>query len=173
MNEKNAPRTVIGPDTVINGEIHSRQDLVIQGRVEGALQVDAVLFIETGGTAEAEVTANHAVVAGSFQGSLTAVDVLEIAETGRVRGDVTAPRMLVADGAVVNAEIRMGGGAGVASGDAAEETADTRPSKTDKRTVYSYTVPAETAAEVVETEPVEVVKAAAPKAKKGGRKKKG
>ncbi len=184
MSEKNTPRTVIGPDTVVNGEIHSKQDLVVQGRVEGTLQVDAVLFIETDGVVEADVTANHAVVAGTFQGDLKAMDALEVAQTGRILGRVNSPRILVSDGAILNADIRMSGGdAGAA--DVNEEADVPRSETSTRRSSYSYTRPAkETTPSVVEDEGedevdepevVEVSKAPAPrvsKAKKGGKKKK-
>ena len=176
MNDKKTSRTVIGPETVVSGEIRSGQDLVVQGRVEGSLRVDAVLFIEEGGAAEAEVTANHVVVAGNFNGALTATDALEIAETGRIEGSVAAPRMVVADGALVNAEIRMSGDAGDVRGDAAGASAETRQAGAGERTVYSYTVPAgtgKTEAAVEETAAeVEVVEAAAaPKTRKKKKKK--
>ena len=184
MSEKNAPRTVIGPDTVVNGEIHSKQDLVIQGRVKGTLQVDAVLFVEVGGLVEAEVKANHVVVAGTFQGTLEAVDALEVAGTGRVQGQVTAPRMRIADGAVLNAEIRMSNEPAPRAGDRDEAEAP-RATKTTGRSVYTYTVPAveatatttqpspktEEAPELDAPELEEVTaQAASPKEKKGGKK---
>ncbi len=179
MSDKNASRTIIGPDTVINGEIHAKQDLVVQGRLNGTLQVDAVLFVETGGVIEAEVTANHAVIAGTFQGNLEVVDALEVAETGRVMGQVKAPRMLVADGAVLNAELQMSGTSTPAA--EVEATSEATLETKTSRSVYSYTLPAtdKTAAapvveDEVDAEPPEVVEVAAaatPKAKKGGKKK--
>jgi cytoskeletal protein CcmA (bactofilin family) len=182
MSEKNASRTVIGPDTVVNGEIHATQDLVVQGRVNGTLQVDAVLFVETGGVIEAEVKANHAVIAGTFQGTLEVVDALEVAETGRVMGRVQAPRMLVADGAVLNAELKMSGGFTPAA-EVEEATEATLDTVTTRRSVYSYTLPAtekapaapaaddEAAVDADEPEVVEVAATTPPKSKKGGKKK--
>jgi len=183
MSDKNASRTIIGPDTVVNGEIHAKQDLVVQGRLNGTLQVDAVLFVETGGLIEADVTANHAVIAGTFQGNLEVLDALEVAETGRVMGQVKAPRMLVADGAVLNAKLQMSGNFSAAATEVEATTEAALDTKTTRRSVYSYTLPAtdktaaapvvedEDAGEADEPEVVEVAAAAKPKAKKGGKKK--
>ena len=178
MSENNGPRTVIGPDARVKGEIHSGGDLVVQGRVEGSLSVDAVLFIETAGLVEAEVDAHHVVIAGTFKGNLVARDALEVAETGRVQGRVTAPRMLVADGGILNAEISMSGEAAPAAMTEGEAV-EAQPAKTATRSVYTYSVP-----EPKETYPsrepatedsaaVEVIEAAVPatKTKKGGKKK--
>jgi len=175
MSDKNAPRTVIGPDTVVNGEINSKQDLVVQGRVSGTIKVDAVLFIETSGVVEAVVTANHAVVAGTFEGELEA-SVLEVAQTGRITGQVKAPRILVADGAVLNAKIHMSGGAAPAA--EGEEVAEAPLAATStRRSVYSYTLPvsdktpAPVEDEIEDLEVVEVARSAKPPAKKGSKKK--
>ncbi|MFH1533051.1 MAG: polymer-forming cytoskeletal protein [Pseudomonadota bacterium] len=183
MSEKNAPRTIIGPFTVVNGEIQSKQDLVIQGRVDGSLQVDAVLFIEAGAVVEAAVKANHAVVAGTFQGDLEA-DVLEVAQTGRVMGRVKAPRMVIADGAIVNAEIHMSGGFAPAA-EVEEAAAAPLATTSTRRSVYSYTLPTAEKAPAPAPAPVEddneidedlevVAKAevTTPAADKGGKKKK-
>jgi cytoskeletal protein CcmA (bactofilin family) len=186
MTDQNAKRTVIGPDTVVNGEIQSKQDLVIQGRVEGTLSVDAVLFIEVGGVVDGDVTATHVVIAGTLKGTLEVEDALEVAETGRVMGQVTAPRMLVADGALMNAELRMSGAPLPATETAAEVTeavATPRDTQATRRSVYSYTLPAtqQAAPDAVEDddadveEPGDVVEVAATpgeQAKKGGKKKK-
>ena len=181
MSENKGPRTVIGPDARVIGEIHSKGDLVIQGRVEGSLAVDAVLFVEAAGIVEAEVNARHVVIAGTFNGNLIARDVLEVAETGRVQGRVTAPRMLVADGGILNAEISMSG-EGAAAAMTEGEAVEAQPAKTGTRSVYTYSVPkadpsqdqARSAQEATEDPPaVEVVEAAVPasKTKKGGKKK--
>ena len=183
MSDQNAKRTVIGPDTVVSGEIHSKQDLVIQGRVEGTLGVDAVLFIEADGLVEGDVAATHVVVAGTFKGNLEVEDALEVAETGRVMGQVKAPRMLVADGAIMNAELRMSGAAVAPPETAAVTPAEAEDTKSTRRSVYSYTLPATQQApapvEPVEDDlaedeapAVEVVEAATQQAKKGGKKKK-
>ena len=173
MSEKNAPRTVIGADTVVSGEVHATQDLVVHGRVDGAIRADAVLFIEADGVVEATVTANHAVIAGTFQGDLDCMEALEVTESGRIHGNVRAPRMLIADGAILNAEISMTSGGG--SSKEAAEVAAPRVTTTSTRSVYTYSVPTPEA--VLETEiegaatVVEVVKAPARKVTKGGKKK--
>ena len=62
MTEKSTPRTIIGADTVVKGEIITSQDLVVQGRVEGTLRVDAVLFIEEEGVVEADGSGSRQVL---------------------------------------------------------------------------------------------------------------
>ena len=142
MSESNGPRTVIGPDARVKGEIHSEGDLVVQGRVEGSLSVDAVLFIETAGVVEAEVNARHVVIAGAFQGNLVARDAAEVAKTGRVQGRVTAPRMLVADGGILNAEVCMSGEAAPAAETMIKgEAVEAAPTRGAPRSVYTYSVP--------------------------------
>ncbi|MBM4372542.1 MAG: polymer-forming cytoskeletal protein [Deltaproteobacteria bacterium] len=174
MGDKTTPRTVIGPDIRIVGELHAAEDLVVHGRLEGTLRVDAVLFVERDGFVEGNATVRHAVVAGSFQGSLDASEALEVADSGKVQGEVSAPRMIVADGAVLNARIRMTAGA-AATADATAATA-AQPAGRTARSSYTYSVPVPrrtpAAGDAAATEEEdEVVEAgAAPRARKGAKK---
>jgi len=58
------------------------------------------------------VTAKSIVVVGRVAGNIHGIEKVEIQGTGIVDGDVAAPKLIVAEGAVVNGAIKMTKGAG-------------------------------------------------------------
>jgi cytoskeletal protein CcmA (bactofilin family) len=97
-----------GQSIVIKGDISGSEDLVIAGRVEGSIALDGrVLTLAAGSHVVGTVTAAAVVVSGTIEGSIEAADRLEIKETAVIEGDLSTPRLLVADGAHLKADIDM------------------------------------------------------------------
>ena len=99
----------IGKSISIKGDLTGNEDLVIEGKVEGKIDLPSnQLTIGANGTARAEVKAKTVVVVGRVSGNVSATERIEIQATGIVEGDVSAPRLIVAEGAVVNGSVSMG-----------------------------------------------------------------
>lgn len=105
--------TVIGSTITINGEFKSEENVSVRGQVQGRIETTADLFVEEGGTVEAEVTTRNIDVRGTITGNVTASDRFEIHVGGNVTGDVRAPRVVLADGAKykgnIDMDVRRGG----------------------------------------------------------------
>jgi cytoskeletal protein CcmA (bactofilin family) len=98
----------IGKSITINGDLTGEEDLVIEGKVEGKVTLpNSQLTIGANGTIKAEVQAKSVVVIGRVAGNVRGTERVEIQATGIVEGDVVAPRLVVAEGAVVNGSIQM------------------------------------------------------------------
>lgn len=98
----------IGKSIVINGELSGDEDLEIEGRVEGRIQLpDNQVTIGPHGVVTAEIEANAIVVIGKVTGNLIASERLEVQGSGHVEGDIHAPRLVIQEGAVVNGTIEM------------------------------------------------------------------
>jgi cytoskeletal protein CcmA (bactofilin family) len=98
----------IGKSITINGDLTGEEDLVIEGKVEGKVTLpNSQLTIGANGTIKAEVQAKSVVVVGRVSGNVRGTERVEIQATGIVEGDVIAPRLVVAEGAVVNGSIQM------------------------------------------------------------------
>ena len=106
----------IGKSISIKGDLTGNEDLVIEGKVEGKVDLPSnQLTIGANGTARAEIRAKSVVVVGRVTGNVSATERIEIQATGIVEGDVSAPRLIVAEGAVVNGSIAMGKSGGETS----------------------------------------------------------
>ena len=98
----------IGKSIIINGELSGSEDLTIEGRVEGKIDLkDHVLTVGSNGRIKAQVSAKSIVVFGQVTGNLTASEKVDIKEDGSVEGDIVAPRVAIADGSHFRGSIDM------------------------------------------------------------------
>ncbi len=97
----------IGSKTTIRGQVSGKQDLVVEGRIEGHVGIDSQLILEEGGSLEADVEATVATLRGEVRGPVTAQRALSVEATARVAGKLSAPSIAIADGARFSGEIEM------------------------------------------------------------------
>ena len=98
----------IGPSVHIKGTLSGREDLTVDGKVEGKITLkDHVLTIGANGQIEASLQAKSVIVHGKVIGDVTADNRVEIASSGTVHGDVRAPRVAIADGAMFRGSVDM------------------------------------------------------------------
>ena len=92
----------IGKSVVIKGDLIGAEDVTIDGRVEGRIELrDHSLLIGPNAQVQAQVGARTITILGVVTGNVTASDKIDIRETGSVDGDIHAPRVAMADGAQV------------------------------------------------------------------------
>jgi len=91
--------TVIGASVMIKGEILSREDLRLEGRAEGTLQVDGRLTVGQQGTAQARITAKEVVMSGVVEGNIDASERVVITKGAELTGDVRTAGIVIEDGA--------------------------------------------------------------------------
>lgn len=107
----------IGKSISIKGDLTGNEDLVIEGKVEGKVELpNNQLTVGANGVVRAEISAKSVVVIGRVAGNVKGSERIEIQATGIVEGDVAAPRLVVSEGAVVNGSIQMTKQAGAAAG---------------------------------------------------------
>jgi cytoskeletal protein CcmA (bactofilin family) len=99
----------IGKSISIKGDLTGNEDLVIEGRVEGKIELpENELTIGANGNVTADVKAKSVVVIGRIGGNVSATERIEIQASGAVEGDVRGPRLIVQEGAVLNGSVEMG-----------------------------------------------------------------
>ena len=98
----------IGQSIFISGELSGNEDLTIEGRVEGRIELrDHNLVIGPKGKIQAEIHAKTVTIHGEVSGNIRADDRVEISNSGMVKGDVHAPRIVIADGARFKGTVDM------------------------------------------------------------------
>ncbi len=98
----------IGPSVHIKGTLAGREDLTVDGRVEGKISLkEHVLTIGANGRIDAELQAKAVVVYGKVTGNVTADHKVEVASSGTLQGDIRSPRVSIADGAMFKGSIDM------------------------------------------------------------------
>ena len=92
--------TTIGQGVVIEGDIKGGEDLAVDGKVDGTIELPQhVLTVGPTGKVKAQLSAKSVVVLGKVNGSIQASDLVRIGETGSVEGAIAASRLVVAVGA--------------------------------------------------------------------------
>jgi cytoskeletal protein CcmA (bactofilin family) len=100
--------TVIGERTKVNGNLEGDEDLVVKGRVEGAVRLTKTLHVESGGAVVANVNVKDCVISGVVVGDVSATDSVHITDGGRMVGDINAPRVIIVAGAAFRGRVDMG-----------------------------------------------------------------
>jgi cytoskeletal protein CcmA (bactofilin family) len=100
---------VIGPKTVIKGELRSEEDVVVEGSVEGKIHSSRDVRIGQGGTVKATVEGQTVVVSGEIVGDCAAVVRVELQSSGRLTGNIRAPKIVIAEGAMFKGNSDMSG----------------------------------------------------------------
>ena len=102
----------IGKSVIIKGQVNSDEDLTIEGRVEGMIDLrQNVLTIGPNGKIEADLLAKSIVVLGDVTGNVTATERIEIRDNGSVDGDLVSPRVVITEGAHFRGSVDMQQGA--------------------------------------------------------------
>lgn len=104
----NLPSAVIGPKISFKGELSGEEDLLIQGRVEGTIDLKGNhLVIGSQGVIKANVSARTITVEGSVEGDIFATEHIAIKSASQVRGNLKAERVTLEDGAKFRGSIEM------------------------------------------------------------------
>ena len=99
----------IGKSVLIRGDVISAEDLAIDGRVEGHVDVrDHSVTIGVDAAVKADVIARTVTIRGAVTGNVTASERIHIRETGSVDGDISAPRFAMVDGAALCGSLNTG-----------------------------------------------------------------
>lgn len=98
--------THLGKTIAIKGEITGREDLYLDGEVDGTIHLaDARLTVGPAGRLRADAEAQEIEVHGDVRGTLLGRERVRIGRTGKVAGDVVTRRIAVEDGAVIRGSV--------------------------------------------------------------------
>ena len=98
--------STIGESIVIKGELSADEDVVIEGQVEGTINLNQnVLTVGEHGRVKATVVAKTVVVVGKVWDSIIDAENVDIRDTGLVEGDICTPRLAMAAGVYVRGRI--------------------------------------------------------------------
>ena len=96
----------IGESIVITGELSADKDLVIEGQVEGTINLNQnVLTVGEHGRVKAKIVAKTVVVVGKVWDSIIAAENVDIRDTSLVEGNIYTSRLAIAPGAYVRGRI--------------------------------------------------------------------
>ena len=97
---------VLGKSVIVKGQIFSREDLTIDGEVEGTVELqEHRLTIGVNGKVRASVKARELVVLGTVHGDVETTDRIDIRKEAKLVGDIKTARIVIEDGAYFKGNI--------------------------------------------------------------------
>ena len=101
-------RALIGPSIEIKGNLSGGEDLYVEGRVEGKIEVaQHSVTIGASGRIKADVQGRRIVVMGEVEGNLDGSEQIVLRQSSKVRGNLVAPRVSLEEGADFKGSIDM------------------------------------------------------------------
>jgi cytoskeletal protein CcmA (bactofilin family) len=111
FNRKNKSTidSLIGSSTSIEGDIHFRGGLRIDGHVKGNVIAEAgtasILVISEQAVIDGEVRAGHVVVNGVINGPVISTELIELQSKAKISGDVHYKALEMMNGALVSGKL--------------------------------------------------------------------
>lgn len=106
---KNTIDSLIGAATVIEGNLHFKGGLRIDGHIRGNVIADpelsSMLVISEQAKIDGEVRAAHVVVNGAINGPVFSSELLELQTKARISGDVHYKTLEMLSGALVSGKL--------------------------------------------------------------------
>lgn len=100
------PVTHISKTVVLRGAISGSENLFVDGRVEGTIDLPgSVVTIGVNGQVEAAVSAKELIILGKMKGDVISAERVEIRAQGALTGDVSSVRISIEDGAFFKGSI--------------------------------------------------------------------
>jgi cytoskeletal protein CcmA (bactofilin family) len=111
MAVENTPAR-IGKTVVIRGEVKGNEDLIVDGRVEGTVNLaESRLTIGPNANVAADLLAKDVLILGQVQGNIIASGRVELRAGCQVVGDIRALRLAVEDNAIFRGKVDLTQGA--------------------------------------------------------------
>jgi cytoskeletal protein CcmA (bactofilin family) len=98
----------IGASIFVKGDLHGEEDLIIEGRVEGKIDLKKNhVTVGKNGRVRADIFGKVVIIEGEVDGNVFASEQSILRQSGAVRGNITSPRVILEDGSRFRGSIDM------------------------------------------------------------------
>lgn len=96
----------IGENVLISGQIFAKEDLVIDGQIDGTIELlENKVTIGKAARVKATIKAREVVIHGTVHGNVEASDKIDLRRDAHLIGDIRAARIAIEDGAIFKGSI--------------------------------------------------------------------
>jgi len=100
LSEPGDGAAAIGKSVVVKGQIYSREDLYVDGEIDGTVEVqEHRLTVGPNGKVTASVEAREVIVRGTVHGDIHAGEKIDIRKEAKLVGDLKTSRIVIEEGA--------------------------------------------------------------------------
>ena len=98
---------IFSSSTIINGHLTFLTDVHIDGKAFGKIESRKKVIIGKNGFFKGDIYSRDLIVYGNIEGEIVVLETLTIHASSNIRGSISANRIVLKDGAVLNAEVNM------------------------------------------------------------------
>jgi cytoskeletal protein CcmA (bactofilin family) len=100
--------TLIGKSVTVRGELSGKEDLTMDGVVEGTISLpESRLTVGPNARLMADVDARDVVIYGFVDGNIRATGRIELRESAVVKGDIVAGRLSIEENASIKGRVEL------------------------------------------------------------------
>lgn len=97
---------LIGKSVVVKGQLFGREDVFVDGEVEGTVELLEHRFtVGSHGKVHAGIKAREVVIVGTVHGNIEATEKIDIRKDAKLVGDIRTARIVIEDGAYFKGSI--------------------------------------------------------------------
>ena len=109
MTDERRKAAWIGGSIIVKGDVVSTEDLVIDGQVQGTIELgDHSLTIGQSAAVTADLVARTVTISGKLNGNVMSTGKVELKSTAKVEGDISAPKFVMEEGAGLSGKVDTG-----------------------------------------------------------------
>jgi len=109
-SDRNTLKTIIGESTKVKGDITGDCDVLLEGKFNGKMNLDSLLFVNKTGNAKGKVKTKNMIVEGTIEGEIVVQDKIEVRASGRFNGNLFCKQIAIEEGAFFQGNINMNNG---------------------------------------------------------------
>ena len=98
--------SIVNRDCKIEGILHFRGHLIVEGIIEGTILAETV-FTEKDSNVKAQISATSLTIAGYFEGSIEVTGTLTLLKSADVRGHIRCRNLVIDEGGIINGSVNF------------------------------------------------------------------
>lgn len=99
---------LVGKETVIEGEIKTKGDLRIDGKIIGEINSNGKVIVGVSGSVKGALNCRNAEILGTIEGNVSIEELINLRSTSVIEGDIFTNKLAIENGAIFNGRCSMG-----------------------------------------------------------------
>jgi cytoskeletal protein CcmA (bactofilin family) len=103
----NEKTSIVGKTLLVKGEMFSDEEVLVEGTIEGKLNINNRVIVGKNGVVNAAIDAQEVIIKGEVNGNVKGQFKVEIVPDGILNGNIISQRVVLAEGALFKGNIDM------------------------------------------------------------------